>query len=306
MNHCNPFIPGRIPWPEGLPRKQNFSIPENIIYYAAMNPSTPKVYNKMIQCCKYFFEINSILVGKFEESKLCSNDESECLDNFEQCCVEIDISKITSKLWLINKLCDDDETHIPNFTGLICSKLYQCDINLLALEHQNVLFDNFKILVSSVKTIVFEDLTITDSNGSVVMLESIFEALPNVKNFIYTFGHDFTMVTHATIKNMMKLEYFESLHIFGLSELPEIFEVKDLFDLIMNYKDTKIVLEFCDEISDEYKDQLDVLIDIVIESEIPNVIIEYDGQVEEKLEILEDRYFDSDSDDETEEEEDID
>uniref|UniRef100_A0A914PG81 Uncharacterized protein n=1 Tax=Panagrolaimus davidi TaxID=227884 RepID=A0A914PG81_9BILA len=42
--------------------RQTWSLPDSIIYYIAKNPSNAKAWQKLIQCCKYFFAKNPILV----------------------------------------------------------------------------------------------------------------------------------------------------------------------------------------------------------------------------------------------------
>uniref|UniRef100_A0AC34G944 Uncharacterized protein n=1 Tax=Panagrolaimus sp. ES5 TaxID=591445 RepID=A0AC34G944_9BILA len=115
------------------------------------------------------------------------------------------------------------------------------------------------------------------------------------------------MVTVATFKNILKLENLGNLKLLGLLFMSSVFNVADLSNFIEKYKDTKIWFEFIDNVSAEYKEQLDALIDTVIQSNVPNRIIVYDGQDEEKLEILESHIFgddeEYDSDDSSEDEE---
>uniref|UniRef100_A0AC34FN25 Uncharacterized protein n=1 Tax=Panagrolaimus sp. ES5 TaxID=591445 RepID=A0AC34FN25_9BILA len=43
-------------------RHQEFSLPDSIMHYMAMNPKNAKIYQKLIRSCKYFFVKNQILV----------------------------------------------------------------------------------------------------------------------------------------------------------------------------------------------------------------------------------------------------
>uniref|UniRef100_A0AC34FM67 Uncharacterized protein n=1 Tax=Panagrolaimus sp. ES5 TaxID=591445 RepID=A0AC34FM67_9BILA len=69
------WINGKIVWSGGPSLKQYFNLPESVMYYIAMNPSTPEVYLKLIQSCKYFFEKNPILVVAdiYDDTTFCFN-----------------------------------------------------------------------------------------------------------------------------------------------------------------------------------------------------------------------------------------
>uniref|UniRef100_A0AC34FVH5 Uncharacterized protein n=1 Tax=Panagrolaimus sp. ES5 TaxID=591445 RepID=A0AC34FVH5_9BILA len=45
-------------------RDQEWSLPESIIHYMAMNPKKADVYEKLIESCKYFFVQNPIIVAE--------------------------------------------------------------------------------------------------------------------------------------------------------------------------------------------------------------------------------------------------
>ena len=51
---------------------QRFSLPEDTIVHIAMNPPSPEVYNKLVQCCKYFWLKNRIITfnGLYHHSAL--------------------------------------------------------------------------------------------------------------------------------------------------------------------------------------------------------------------------------------------
>ena len=128
-------------WPGSAAAKQHFSLPDSIIYYIAMNPSTPEVYNKLVQTCKYFFEKQPIIVAaKLIDGKtICS--KKKC-DADQKCCVKIDINKSSSKLWLT------DEVYLNvgcsyDFTSLLCQKLFRCGIHYLILEGKDVTLGDF-------------------------------------------------------------------------------------------------------------------------------------------------------------------
>uniref|UniRef100_A0AC34G8I2 Uncharacterized protein n=1 Tax=Panagrolaimus sp. ES5 TaxID=591445 RepID=A0AC34G8I2_9BILA len=74
----------------------------------------------------------------------------------------------------------------------------------------------------------------------------------------------------------------------GLSD--EGFNFDDLLTFIQNRVDTSFGLSFAVNISQELKNQLDILIDTIIASKIPNRYIWYFGQDNEKKKIMSERY----------------
>uniref|UniRef100_A0AC35GUX7 RRM domain-containing protein n=1 Tax=Panagrolaimus sp. PS1159 TaxID=55785 RepID=A0AC35GUX7_9BILA len=76
------------------------------------------------------------------------------------------------------------------------------------------------------------------------------------------------------LKNLGKIEYF------CLVNLPESLSAEVISEFFKKFGHVKIRFHFNEDISEDYKNQLDGLIDEIVESEIPNRIVEYDGQDE--------------------------
>uniref|UniRef100_A0A914PQR0 Uncharacterized protein n=1 Tax=Panagrolaimus davidi TaxID=227884 RepID=A0A914PQR0_9BILA len=89
--------------------------------------------------------------------------------------------------------------------------------------------------------------------------------------------------------NILKLQNLKNLEWFLFNDIPESLNIRDLSAFLKNYKDLEITFRFNENISDEYKNQLDALIDEIIESEVFGRHIRYDGQEEKKLKILNSR-----------------
>uniref|UniRef100_A0A914PKX4 Uncharacterized protein n=1 Tax=Panagrolaimus davidi TaxID=227884 RepID=A0A914PKX4_9BILA len=178
------MIPGDIKWPGGPSVQQkHFSLPYFVIDYIAKNPTSTEMYNKLIQCCKHFYEKNPILVVKnMEENSISSTNGSE--NDEDEYYVDMDIQKIKSKIWLTDvlNLVGDD---LPNFTftSVLCSKLYRCSLSELTLCDVNVLFDDFKYLALTAKGVELDNVKMTYYDGKPVLLEKILEAIPNVEDF---------------------------------------------------------------------------------------------------------------------------
>uniref|UniRef100_A0A914QTL8 Uncharacterized protein n=1 Tax=Panagrolaimus davidi TaxID=227884 RepID=A0A914QTL8_9BILA len=177
----------KIVWPDAPSMKQYFSIPNSLIYYIAKNPSSHKVYSKLIQTCKYFFEKNPILVAaKFQDCKdginslICSNEYLECKKNKQKCCIKIDIKKLKSKIWIIAEL--DMDYGDKDYVSFILPKFYRCELYHFGLTDKIVMFEDLEFF-NSAKDLVLHETSIIYNDGTVVMLEKILERFPNVEFF---------------------------------------------------------------------------------------------------------------------------
>uniref|UniRef100_A0A914PLX0 Uncharacterized protein n=1 Tax=Panagrolaimus davidi TaxID=227884 RepID=A0A914PLX0_9BILA len=289
-----PVFYGKCVWPDGPTKKQNWPFKESLIYYISKNPSSAKVYQKMIQSCKYSFEKNPVLVVSRlrackdnVNSRICSNTFDECKKNKRKCCVKIDIAKVSSKIWIMNKL--NVKYGPKNFTSVLCSKLYRCEINHLQIWDKVIMFDDLQLLTSSAKEIMFWRNSITYNDGKLVMLDKIIESSSNGTKFYFEFDNDDSTV-NSLVKNIMKLKNLEKIEGFNLANLPESLSIEDISAFFKKYKHAIVAFFFNENISVEYKNQLDFLIDEIIESEFPNHIIQYDGQDIEKCKIMYSRF----------------
>uniref|UniRef100_A0A914PVD1 Uncharacterized protein n=1 Tax=Panagrolaimus davidi TaxID=227884 RepID=A0A914PVD1_9BILA len=288
-----PVFYGKRPWPDGLSAQQDWNYRESMIYYIAKNPSSAKVYQKMIQSCKYFFEKNPVLVASELKacndnvnSLICSNKTDECKKNKGKCCVKIDVAKLSSKIWLRDEL--DIAYGAKNYTSLLSSKLYRCEIYRLEICNKVIMFDDLQLLSSSAKEIILQKNSIIYNCGKVVMLDKIIESSSNGTEFIFGFDNDST-VNVSTMKNIMQLKNRKKLKLFGLVSFPESLSIEDISAFFKEYKHAKVAFLFNVNISEEYKNQLDSLIDEIIESESTNRIIIYRGLDEEKYKYMKSR-----------------
>uniref|UniRef100_A0AC34FI99 DUF38 domain-containing protein n=1 Tax=Panagrolaimus sp. ES5 TaxID=591445 RepID=A0AC34FI99_9BILA len=267
----------KIRWPKSPSMKQYFSLSPLLIYYIAKNPSTPKCYNKLIQTCKYFFEKLPLLTVRYAEDEIiCTNEIDECWNNFQKCCVKTDITKVFSQIWLTEfvTFCYKD----INLASKFCSKVFRCEIDEILLV-KNMTFEDFKFLASNAKKFDLYDFQIIRKNGNLVLLDSILEVVPNVEEFFITFNPDIFVVTAFTLKKIANLQNLKTLAFYYI---PDIFNVDDLSSFILGHKDIHIYISFDSDISVEYGNQLDRLIDDIIKNDC-HCMIEYYGQDEEKL-----------------------
>uniref|UniRef100_A0AC34G0L9 Uncharacterized protein n=1 Tax=Panagrolaimus sp. ES5 TaxID=591445 RepID=A0AC34G0L9_9BILA len=215
----------------------------------------------------------------------------------KKCCVNLDITKTSSKVWLTHELNLLGKNGMSNFIPLLRHKRFRYDIQNLKISKKIVTIDDLKFLASFPEYIYFVgDTKIIDNAGNTVMLETMFENMCNVKHFSYFFYNESSMISASTLSNIAKHKNFGQLLSFQMFYIPEVFPVENLSAFINAHKTLKIFLNFDNDISEDYVNQLDGLIDAVIESERNNVVIQYHGQNENKREILESRYFNKNKD----------
>uniref|UniRef100_A0A914Q7T0 Uncharacterized protein n=1 Tax=Panagrolaimus davidi TaxID=227884 RepID=A0A914Q7T0_9BILA len=291
-----PVFYGKRPWPGGPSIQQKWSLPNSMILYIAKNPSSSKVYQKLVQTCKFFFEKNPILImanfDALENGTKCHithNELRDCIDNNYECCINIDLNKLSTKIWITRDILI--HTHIQNGIATILQKNFRFEILCLCVYDNDIVFDDLKVLVSFARSVYLFENSIKYKNGTTVMFDKILECLStNIEFFSFQFRKDVSMVNASTIKNILKLQNLENLESFYLYECPDTLSIEDLSAFIKKFEYTKIFLHFASNISEEYKEQLDFLIDEIIESDVPDRVIAYNGQDEEKRKIMKSRF----------------
>uniref|UniRef100_A0A914PFS4 Uncharacterized protein n=1 Tax=Panagrolaimus davidi TaxID=227884 RepID=A0A914PFS4_9BILA len=94
----------------------------------------------------------------------------------------------------------------------------------------------------------------------------------------------------SNILKLQNLQNLQNLKHFLMLDCPDTLNVEDLSAFMKKIEITKIFLAFDSNISEEYKEKLDSLINEIIESGVTNHYIRYDGQDEEKHRILISRF----------------
>ena len=90
------------------PRRQRFSVPEDVILYLLKN-NTPSLFQKLIRCCKYFFKkqsfslVDSLIDGRGVLTVLETNSPKLAIVGEEIFLFDRhDFSDITPKLFFVN------------------------------------------------------------------------------------------------------------------------------------------------------------------------------------------------------------
>uniref|UniRef100_A0A914QZ23 DUF38 domain-containing protein n=1 Tax=Panagrolaimus davidi TaxID=227884 RepID=A0A914QZ23_9BILA len=234
--------------------RQNFSLPDSIMHYIEKNPKTWKLYQKMIQACKYFFVKNPILVVRYLYH---NKDDLWCVDNR----LLIDLKKIKCKFWVTKEFYvprfPDVKNINPNIVSSNISKLYKCGASFLELGGQTISYHDLSFLISDAKEIVFEDVTVKDENGKILPLEKLIEASIKAER-IHIVG---PTMTSKTFNELTKITHFANLDSLTLYGLNEDFDVEDFYVYMKKNQRTKFKLWFDSSISDGYKARIEEIID---------------------------------------------
>uniref|UniRef100_A0A914QXJ6 Uncharacterized protein n=1 Tax=Panagrolaimus davidi TaxID=227884 RepID=A0A914QXJ6_9BILA len=219
---------------------QSFSLPDSIMYYISKNPSTSKLYQNLIQTCKYFFIKNPIIVSpNFHYSrdlgKWCTGK------------IRFKISQLICKFWI---------TEIFNLTSML-PKLYKCDAKKVTLENEVISFNDLSLLTKTVEDIMFIGVTVKNPDDSTVQFEKIFESFFNVKTFRFSFNSAFPNITSKTFNELLKIPHFLKLQSMNLKDIPDTFDIEAFYVYMKENKTTKFFLFFDKFMSAPYKNRLE-------------------------------------------------
>uniref|UniRef100_A0AC34FK57 Uncharacterized protein n=1 Tax=Panagrolaimus sp. ES5 TaxID=591445 RepID=A0AC34FK57_9BILA len=254
---------------QGPYRRQNFSLPDSVMYYMAMNPSSSKVYQKLIQSCKYFFSKNPIIVLHclhFTDDgwKVCAK---ECkMDNENS--YDFGFDKLTKKLWITDVLNTGVDQKLKKATPpSIISKLYHCKVKHCLLFKQEITFDELSFLASSATVLALVHCVVTDSSGSIVQIENIFARFSKIKIFAATFNQDASTISINTVKNFLKNPAFSNLRGLYLYHVPDSFDIEGIYEYLKKTKKNFFLrLVFSSSISNAYLARLEAIVDDILET----------------------------------------
>uniref|UniRef100_A0AC34GWR4 Uncharacterized protein n=1 Tax=Panagrolaimus sp. ES5 TaxID=591445 RepID=A0AC34GWR4_9BILA len=150
----------------------------------------------------------------------------------------------------------------PNIASNLIAKIYRCDATYLNLNDQNLLFNEFLFFASSVQTCSLNKVKIQYPNGEEVFLEDIIKPLTKLQRF-YSFSKPH--ISLNTVKNLLNIPHFSRLSDFNLKNLDEDFDIQIFYNYFTTNQFTKICLHFGNAISDEFKDELETIVDEIID-----------------------------------------
>uniref|UniRef100_A0A914QXJ1 Uncharacterized protein n=1 Tax=Panagrolaimus davidi TaxID=227884 RepID=A0A914QXJ1_9BILA len=252
--------------------QQNFPFRAPIIDYVAKNPFSHAGHFKLIQACKFFFIKNPIILVSMIHNNM-SGEKWFITVNGEH----IDINDISSNVWITDEIeisslsstWQNEQPREAPYISSIMPKIYKSDIEQFILWHHNIFLDDLIFLASKCKLVSFSRVTVENKDGSKVALEKIIEALPKVDDFYYFAPNDAdkNIFTSKTIEDITKIPQFKNLTSLVFQGLPDIFDINQFYDYIKKNKKTKIKLEFRNQISFDYQNRLQEIVDEIIEAE---------------------------------------
>uniref|UniRef100_A0A914PW66 Uncharacterized protein n=1 Tax=Panagrolaimus davidi TaxID=227884 RepID=A0A914PW66_9BILA len=106
--------------------RQDFSMPDSIMFYIAKNPKSSKLYEEIIQTCKYFFATNPICVVY---RLRCSSENKWYISflSFKRTKEEkqVDLRNIDCKFWITDVFTVDPlNKEEKNVVSMISPKIY--------------------------------------------------------------------------------------------------------------------------------------------------------------------------------------
>uniref|UniRef100_A0A914RCC5 Uncharacterized protein n=1 Tax=Panagrolaimus davidi TaxID=227884 RepID=A0A914RCC5_9BILA len=258
-------------------QRQNFSMPDSVIFYIAKNPKTPELYLKMVKTCKYFFVKNPILVIH----RLYTNGGKWRVNG-----KPLDLTKYNCKYWITdNIIASASEFVDKNILSPIIPKLYKFDVKRLTLLYQIISFNDLSLLISSAETIRFICVIVKHVNRSDVPIEDIIAIAVNAEHVdVYK-----PTITPKTMKQLLQIPHFATLGYLGLYDLSEVFDIEAFYDYMKKNRHTKFYLTFDDQITDAFTNRLETIVDEILETQQFNYkppVIKFTGLDDQKYEKL--------------------
>uniref|UniRef100_A0A914PQR1 DUF38 domain-containing protein n=1 Tax=Panagrolaimus davidi TaxID=227884 RepID=A0A914PQR1_9BILA len=245
-------------------RRYDFDFPDSVIYYVAKNPTSAKLYKKLIKVCRYFFWKNPIL---FTDWLIYKNNEMKA--DFSKYEHDICLKNVPYKFW-VSGFCnigfDANSSFKKHIVPSFLPRIYRCEIENLALENQKLTTDEFSFLAAKTGQVCFSDLTVVNRDGKEIAFERLVELIPEVYSLDHYFKDYDKSVTAKTVKEMLKLPQLHNFVEFRLYNVPEAFDIEAFFAHIKKSKGM-FQLEFAGALSVPYQSRLEAIVDEIIAAE---------------------------------------
>uniref|UniRef100_A0AC35GLP1 Uncharacterized protein n=1 Tax=Panagrolaimus sp. PS1159 TaxID=55785 RepID=A0AC35GLP1_9BILA len=258
--------------------EQKFPFRNSLIFYITQNPSSLKLYQKMIKSCKHFFDKNPILVIS---TLYAEYGTTEWGIWFNEKSVELEKLVPSTKLWVIDEINVGNTIISPIYpfvnpnvcsdakwlTTIIISKIYQSNIERFVLWNQTISFKDFVFVASNCKEIMLCNVSVVENESdAIVAVEKLIEVLPNLKDFEYNLPTSSNVITPNTLQELLSIPHFSNVIELRLNSLSEAFDLDKFFDAIKKNKKTTLRFSFSYEISDHYKLRLKAGLKEIIET----------------------------------------
>uniref|UniRef100_A0A914Q328 DUF38 domain-containing protein n=1 Tax=Panagrolaimus davidi TaxID=227884 RepID=A0A914Q328_9BILA len=225
-------------------KRQYFSIPEKIVYYAAKNATSPTMFQKLLQTCKYFFIINPVVIVPL--LKCFYGDWYACNSVGKKCFQFKDSQTLYFKVWIQHEF----DSYSGNVSRIF-PWIYKCDAKTVCFGSlkQCLKFEEFMYIAGNAKKLRMFSQPVKYSNGENVLLEDIVKNLPKLKSLHFSFDDDESDVTETTAYKLLEIQHFKQMSHITLSNIPETLDIGTMFDFILENKHKKIQLFYHHQIS---------------------------------------------------------
>uniref|UniRef100_A0AC35GW92 Uncharacterized protein n=1 Tax=Panagrolaimus sp. PS1159 TaxID=55785 RepID=A0AC35GW92_9BILA len=254
----NPISAKRIYF-SGPYSRQNWSLPDSIIFYIAKNPCSAKLFQKLVQMCKYFFIKNPIIIIK----QFYKNEKLEAvLEKIEK---RIILSNIISyKFWVTN----DRIRPTSKIISSIIPYIYKVDVKKIFVYGQNISFNDFICFSKNVECISFINTNLKNENDSNIPLEKLVETLPKLKKLsINNPDYDRYLITSETMKELIKIKHVPQIDTICFAGLTDTFDIETFYDYMKKNKHTRFYFSFSYRFSNAYLNRLEEIVDEIIETQ---------------------------------------
>uniref|UniRef100_A0A914NZJ8 DUF38 domain-containing protein n=1 Tax=Panagrolaimus davidi TaxID=227884 RepID=A0A914NZJ8_9BILA len=245
-------------------RRYDFGFPDPLIYYVAKNPTSAKLYKKLIEACRYFFWKNPILIADF---LIYKNNEMKA--DFSKYELDICLKNVPYKIW-VSGYCvigfDANSSFKKDLVSSFLPRIYRCEIEDLSLQNQELTTDEFLFVTAETGRVCFSDLTVVNRDGKEIAFEKLVELIPEVYSLKYYFKDNDKTVTSKTVKELLKLSHHQNFIQFRLFNVSEAFDIEIFFAHIKNSEGV-FQLEFAGALSVAYRSRLEAIVDELIEAE---------------------------------------
>uniref|UniRef100_A0A914Q191 DUF72 domain-containing protein n=1 Tax=Panagrolaimus davidi TaxID=227884 RepID=A0A914Q191_9BILA len=137
--------------------------------------------------------------------------------------------------------------------------------------------------------ILFNESYVFYPNGDEVPYETIFANLPMIEYFCFKRGN-IAYNFSKTFTELLKIPHFRNLKSLDCTGISQSFDIDKFFQYLKQNKFTRVWLEFNDQISEEYKEKLETIIDEILDAELPRSFlppyINFGGQLPVKKKAL--------------------
>uniref|UniRef100_A0AC34F2N6 Uncharacterized protein n=1 Tax=Panagrolaimus sp. ES5 TaxID=591445 RepID=A0AC34F2N6_9BILA len=159
-------------------RRQDWSLPDYLIYYVTKNPSSSKVWQNFTETCKYFYAKNPVIV--IQELSFYEKKWSAAKYRIYpyHALMYLDFTTLSCKFWVTDIFDMFFMKGDSNIVSLVLPHLYRVDARVVHLYKQTISYDEFLFLSSNVEAIYFEKTIIKIGNDTLVSLENLIKVLP--------------------------------------------------------------------------------------------------------------------------------